>query len=176
MPLTRLEWEHHAGRLAGEVTDPMSRWRPLVASVPRHVFVPHWWDWADPDGWAAFDGEADEQRWMDAAYRDQTLITRLGTAHADYAQPDDHPGGRPTSSATQPGLVVAMYRHAGITDDADVLDVGTGSGYGCALLARRWGSQVTSVDVDDYLVKAAAERLARTGLHPQVTVCDATGR
>ena len=35
---------------------------------------------------------------------------------------------------------------------------------------------MTSVDVDDYLVKAAAERLARTGLHPQVTVCDATGR
>jgi SAM-dependent methyltransferase len=69
-----------------------------------------------------------------------------------------------------------MYRHAGVTDGVDVLDVGTGSGYGYALLARRLGDRhVTSVDVDGYLVKAAAERLATIGLHPGVTVCDATG-
>jgi hypothetical protein len=69
-----------------------------------------------------------------------------------------------------------MYRHAGLTGSADVLDVGTGSGYGCALLARWLGDRhVTSVDVDDYLVSAAAERLAGIGLHPDVRVCDATG-
>jgi SAM-dependent methyltransferase len=68
-----------------------------------------------------------------------------------------------------------MYRHAGLTNTADVLDIGTGSGYGCALLARRLGDgQVTSVDVDDYLVKAATERLSVVGLHPEVAVCDAT--
>jgi protein-L-isoaspartate O-methyltransferase len=172
----RVDWEPHARRLAAEVTDPVSRWRLLTASVPRHVFVPRWWQWAGPAGWTACDGQADKQQWMSAAYCDRTLITQLGTAHADYARPGDHPGGRPTSSATQPGLVVQMYRFAGITDDVDVLDVGTGSGYGCALLARRLSShRVTSVDVDDYLVKAAAERLASAGLHPQVSVCDATG-
>lgn len=127
-------WEPHAEQLAGEVTEPMSRWRPLVASTPRHVFVPHWWQWADPEGWTAREGEADEQRWMSAAYSDRTLITRLGPAHADHAQPGEHPSGRPTSSATQPGLVVQMYRHAGITDGADILDVGTGSGYGCVIV------------------------------------------
>jgi SAM-dependent methyltransferase len=69
-----------------------------------------------------------------------------------------------------------MYRHAYITDDTDILDVGTGSGYGCALLTRRLGDDhVTSVDVDDYLAKAAVERLASIGLHPRVTACDATG-
>lgn len=171
-----MDWETHAKQLSVEVTDPMSRWRPLVAATPRHVFVPRWWRWTGPEGWTACDGEADQQRWMNAAYSDRTLITRLGTAHADHAQPGDHPSGRPTSSATQPGLVVQMYRHAGITDAADILDVGTGSGYGCALLARRLGDhQVTSVDVDDYLVKAAAERLASIGLNPEVAVCDATG-
>jgi protein-L-isoaspartate O-methyltransferase len=113
---------------------------------------------------------------VNAVYYDRTLVTRLGTGHADHAQPGDHPFGRPTSSATQPGLVVEMYRHAGITDDVDILDIGTGSGYGCALLARRLGdNRVTSVDVDDYLVKAATERLASAGLHPAVSVCDATG-
>jgi len=173
----RLDWEPHAGRLASEVTDPMSRWRPLVASTPRHVFVPRWWQWTDPGGWAACDGEAGEQRWLSAAYSDRTLVTRLGPAHADHARSGDHPCGRPTSSATQPGLVVQMYRHAGLTGSTDILDVGTGSGYGCALLARRLGDhRVTSVDVDDYQVKAAAERLAGIGLHPDIAVCDATGR
>jgi len=172
----QMDWESCAARLAAEVTDPMSRWRAAVTSVPRHVFVPRWWAWADPGGWTARDGEADAQQWVNAAYCDRTLITRLGTAHADHASPGSYAVGRPTSSATQPGLVVAMYRHAGLTDNVDVLDIGTGSGYGCALLARRLGAhRVTSVDIDDYLVKAAAERLASVDLHPEVTMCDATG-
>ncbi len=171
-----VDWEPHAGRLTGEVTEPMSRWRPVVASTPRHVFVPRWWQWLDPGGWTVREGTADEPRWMAAAYSDRTLLTRLGVLHADHARPGDHPAGRPTSSATQPGLVVQMYRHAGITDGVDVLDVGTGSGYGCALLARRLGDyHVTSVDVDEYQVKAASARLAGIGLHPDVRACDATG-
>ncbi len=41
-------------------------------------------------------------------------------------------------------------RHACITDGVDVLDVGPGSGYGCAVLATRLGDgHVTSVDVDE---------------------------
>lgn len=170
-----MNWQEHAARLAAEVTDPMSRWRPLVASVPRHVFIPRWWDW-DTDGWTAIDGPARPGLWVRAAYTDRTLITRLGTAHADHARPADHPTGRPTSSATQPGLVIAIYRHAGITDSSRVLDVGTGSGYGTALLTTRLGNHlVTSIDIDDYLVTAAAERLSTAGMRPEVITCDATG-
>jgi len=69
-----------------------------------------------------------------------------------------------------------MLRHALITDGMDVLDVGTGSGYGCAVLAKRLGPQrVTSLDVDEYLTKAATERLDSIGLHPEMVTCDATG-
>jgi protein-L-isoaspartate O-methyltransferase len=58
----------------------------------------------------------------------------------------------------------------------DMLDVGTGSGYGAALLATRLGdARVTTIDIDPYLIKAAEERLARTGLCPLVTVAHATG-
>jgi protein-L-isoaspartate O-methyltransferase len=140
------------------------------------VFVPRWWRRLDQDGWTLRDGQADPQRWLSAAYSDRTLVTRVGTTHADQARTGDHPRGWPTSSATQPGLVVQMYRHAGVADGVDILDVGTGSGYGCALLARRLGDEhVTSVDVDGYLVEAATQRLAGIGLHPDVRACDATG-
>jgi Protein-L-isoaspartate(D-aspartate) O-methyltransferase (PCMT) len=58
----------------------------------------------------------------------------------------------------------------------DALDVGTGSGYGNALLCTRLGDgHVTSIDLDDYLVKVAAERLASIDLHPVLTACNATG-
>lgn len=81
-----------------------------------------------------------------------------------------------TSSATLPRLIAQMLRHAQLYDGADVLDVGTGSGYGCAVLVHRLGStHVTSVDVDKYLTDAAAERLVHIGLRPQALTCDATG-
>ncbi|MEK8146305.1 methyltransferase domain-containing protein [Streptomyces sp. M10(2022)] len=87
------------------------------------------------------------------------------------------PGGewRSTSSSTLPALVLMMYRAAWITDTSRLL-VTCGSGYGTALAcARLGGEQVTSVDVDPYLVQAARKRLAEAGHHPRVEVCDLTG-
>jgi protein-L-isoaspartate O-methyltransferase len=68
-----------------------------------------------------------------------------------------------------------MYRHARLYNGAAILDVGTGSGYGCALLASRFGdAAVTSIDVDPYLTKAAGERLAAAGFGPRLVTGDAT--
>lgn len=177
-----VDWNARAERLAGEVTHPVSRWRPVVAAVPRHLFVPRWWAWSAPgpgfrvDTWELRDGPADPVAWLDAAYDNRSLVTRVGPAHADHAGLADRPTGLPTSSSTLPGLVVQMYRHALIGDGMDVLDLGTGSGYGCAVLAERLGDRhVTSVDVDEYLARAATERLDRLALHPDVRICDATG-
>ena len=177
-----MNWEPSAGMLAAAVTHPASRWRPAVTAVPRHLFTPRWWEWAAPgpglwhDQWELRDGPADTAAWLDAAYADRSLVTQVGPLHADHARPADRPEGRPTSSATLPGLLVQMYRHAMISDSVDVLDVGTGSGYGTALLCKRLeDNRVTSIDVDEYLTKAAAERLDGIGLHPQVIATDATG-
>ena len=149
---------------------PASVCAPLVVLVERRV-----WFWFRY--WELRDGPADEDNWVRAAYSDRSLVTRVGPLHADHAGPGDRPEGMPTSSATLPGLIVQMLRHAHVYGGADVLDVGTGSGYGCAVLAYRLGSQhVTSVDVDGYLTTVAAELLADVGLHPQVMTCDATGR
>ncbi|WP_327434758.1 methyltransferase domain-containing protein [Streptomyces sp. NBC_01236] len=170
-----MDWETHARRLAADVVRPESRWYQPLASTPRHLFVPRWWQNGGP-GWELRDGTADPDAWMRAAYADRTLVTRVGPVHADHAEPGATvTTGKPTSSSTLPGLVVGMYRHAVIADDSRVL-VTTGTGYGTALLCQRLGDdRVTSVDVDPYLVKVAAERLNAIGLHPHTAVADVTG-
>ncbi|WP_329560421.1 methyltransferase domain-containing protein [Streptomyces uncialis] len=170
-----MEWEQHAERLAHQVTDPDSRWLGPVAAVPRHELVPRWWERDRSGGWTLRVGEDDPDAWLSAAYADRSLITRVGALHADHAQPDDHPEGRPTSSATLPSLVVSMLRHGRLGDGLDLLDLGTGAGGLTAYAAARLGSErVTSVDVDPYLTGAAAERLARLGLRPRFLALDAT--
>lgn len=165
----------HARRLAADVARPESRWYEPLATTPRHVFVPRWWESRD-QARELRDGPADPEAWMRAAYADRTLVTRVGPVHADHAQIGDTvTEGKPTSSSTLPGLMVTMYRHAVIADDSRVL-VTTATGYGTALLCRRLGDErVTSLDVDPHLVKVAGERLDSMGLHPHTAVCDITG-
>ncbi|MFD3829751.1 protein-L-isoaspartate O-methyltransferase [Streptomyces sp. NPDC058621] len=137
--------------------------------------MPRWWD---RTGREEFElrAPANHDEWFADGYRDASLLTKVGTLHADHAKPGDEPKGRPTCSATLPSLLLKLYRMADIGDGDQVLDVGTGSGYGTALLARRLSDeQVVSVDVDPYLVEAALARLAETGLRPRVEAVDATG-
>ncbi|MCK9921232.1 methyltransferase domain-containing protein [Frankia sp. AgPm24] len=163
------DWQGHARALADQITHPGSRWYPVVAATPRHLFVPAWWE-RDGSVWTLRRGPAA------AAYADRSLVTRVGEAHADQADQNDRPAGRPTSSSTLPSLCLTMYRHAQIADGQDVLDVGTGSGYGTGLLARRYGDRrITSIDVDQYLVAVAARRLDEMGLWPSMLAVDATG-
>jgi protein-L-isoaspartate O-methyltransferase len=80
----------------------------------------------------------------------------------------------PTSSATQPGLVVQMLRLGCLRDGDAICDMGTGTGYSAALLCHRIGAgSVTSIDIDPYLTKAATERLGVLGHHPAVHTTDA---
>ncbi|MFJ8213239.1 protein-L-isoaspartate(D-aspartate) O-methyltransferase [Streptomyces sp. NPDC096033] len=169
-----MDYEDHAARLAEQVTHPVSRWRTPVSTVPRHLLVPRWWENRD-GGWNLRIGADDPEAWMEAAYSDTTLVTRVGALHADHAEPGQRTEGAPTSSSTLPSLSVQMLRHAMIADGNDVLAV-TGSGYGTALLCRRLGEKhVTSVDVDPYLVDAAGQILDSIGLNPTMAVCDITG-
>ncbi|WP_214409873.1 methyltransferase domain-containing protein [Sphaerisporangium fuscum] len=171
-----MDWQSRAHQLADRVTHPGSRWRAAVAGTPRHRFVPAWWAWSG-DHWEVRYGPADEAAWLDNAYRDKTLVTKIGTLHADQAEAHDAPTGRPTSSSTLPGLVLQMYRHARIGDKDRILDVGTGSGYGTALLCHLFGQdQVTSIDVDEYVTSVATSRLADLDHHPRIAPIDATAQ
>ncbi len=170
-----MNWQLLAQQLAANIADPTSRWREPLAVTPRHILVPRWWEWQGGQ-WSLRDGQADESAWLRAAYADDSLVTRVGGAHADATSPDDHPSGRPTSSSTLPTFVARMLRHGLLYDGADVGLIGTGTGTSTALVARRFGSdRVTSIDVDPHLTEAATRRLDSIGLAPKVVTCDATG-
>lgn len=170
-----MTWQHHAAALAERITDPDSRWRNPVASVPRHELIPRWWE-PDGDDWRLQVGADDHELWMRRAYGNVSVVTSVGGQHADHAMPGDRPTGRTTSSATLAALCVKTLRHGRIADGHDLLDVGTGAGGLTAIAARRLGDHhVTSVDVDGYLGDAARTRLAAMGLHPAFLTLDATG-
>jgi protein-L-isoaspartate O-methyltransferase len=175
MTPTDPDWQPHAAALATMLANRANRWHPVIADTPRHLLVPNWYRGTD-GGWDLRRGEDDHEAWMQTAYRNtNSVITRIGALHADHAEPGDRAQGRPTSSSTNPWLVLQMYRHAQVYPGAEVLDVGTGSGYGAALLAGLLGdAAVTSIDVDPYLTKVAAERLDEIGLHPRILTGDAT--
>ncbi|MFJ8794088.1 protein-L-isoaspartate(D-aspartate) O-methyltransferase [Streptomyces sp. NPDC102462] len=170
-----MKWQPPARRLAHEVVRPESRWHAAVARVPRHQFVPRWWE-PDGEAWRLRTGPDDPAMWLKAAYSDQTLVTRVDAHHADNASGGDVlAAGQPTSSSTLPSLVVRMYRHAMISDHDQIL-VTTGTGYGTALACARLGAgQVTSIDVDEHLVQLATDRLTLQGETPRMEVCDITG-
>lgn len=169
-----MDWTPHSARLAAEVADSVSRWQFIVARTPRHELVPQWWENVD-GGWVRRDGPSNLDAWMAAAYSDRSLVTSVGGKHADHVRTDEWITGRPTSSSTQPSLVVRFLRHARLDGGVDLLDLGTGSGGLAAYATRLLGDQrVTSLDVDPYLTEIAAERLGRLGLHPKFLAMDAT--
>ena len=88
---------------------------------------------------------------------------------------DDHPlpiGAGQTIS--QPYIVARMTELLGVQPGDRVLEVGTGSGYGAAVLAEM-GCVVTSVGRDAGLAREARDRLARLGYADRVTVEDGDG-
>lgn len=169
-------WQTAAANLADLVAPPATVLHEAVSVTPRHALVRKWWE-PKPGSTAmewALTGPAVDEPWG-KVYSDLTLVTRVGPTHADHAAPADLAVGSPTSSSTMPGLVTRMLQLMWLEPGHQVLDIGTGSGYSAALLAYLLGDdQVTSVDVDPYLVQAAQGRLAAFGRTPQFQTCDVT--
>jgi protein-L-isoaspartate(D-aspartate) O-methyltransferase len=139
---------------AGALPDPA--WREAFAEVPRHLFVPHYYEISG----VRTGRDNRTESWLHGVHTDRALVTRRW-------------GGEPVSSSSQPSLMATMLDQLEVTDNSRVLEVGTGTGYNAALLAHRLGdSKVTSVDVVPELTAAARAHLADAGYQPVVVTAD----
>lgn len=152
-------------------------WRSAFRSVPRHLFVPDTVWRRDPE----IDGMADlvpltrtdePETWLDLAYRDDSVITQV-----DDGEPTGPAGaGRTISSSTSRPSVMAMMLDAlRIEPGMTVCEIGTGTGYNAALMARRLGGDaVTSIEIDTRVAAHARAALDRIGSTVTTVVGDGT--
>lgn len=94
------------------------------------------------------------------AYADQAFVIKTDA------------GGRPLSSSSQPTMMAIMLEQLGISPGERVLEVGTGTGYNAALMARLAGERglVVTVDIDPGLVARARANLAVAAAGPAADV------
>ncbi|WP_150244243.1 methyltransferase domain-containing protein [Nocardiopsis quinghaiensis] len=139
-------------------------WYAAFAAVPRHLFLPD--VIADADTGGHVDREVDEQGWLEAAYADAPVVTQVDDG-------DRRGPGEPTSSSPAPSAAAEAMRHLRAVPGMRVLEVGTGSGYGTALLSHLLGDDaVVSVEVDFELAERARVRLMSAGFTPLVVSGD----
>ncbi|MGW1067446.1 methyltransferase domain-containing protein [Streptomyces aureus] len=139
--------------------DRPGTWRKAFVSVPRHHFVPDFYQQDSTGAWRQV--TQDEPGYLETVYSDASLTTQL----------DEH--GVPSSSSSQPSIMLAMLDALDVRAGDRVLELGAGTGYNAALLCHRLGDgSVTSVDIDPGLVKTAAGRLRTAGFNPTTVVGD----
>lgn len=149
-------------------------WRDAFASIPREQFLPRFYR---PDlqrgGFTTIDQT--EPDWLELVYRDDAWITQLDGDDDRWtlARHQGHIQGVPTASSSAPNIMAQMLEVLDIGEEHRVLELGTGTGYNAALLCHRLGDeQVTSIDVDDGLVKAARQRLTDLHYFPTLRAVD----
>lgn len=138
-----------------------SEWLKAFAAVPRELFVPR------------FHQQDGEGQWYEVADGDTGYLETVYSDTALTTQLDGH--GFPTSSSSEPRLMLAMLNALGAEPGDRLYELGLGTGYNAALLSSVLGDEsVVSVDVDPGLVLLAQDRLAAAGFHPCVFAGDGT--
>lgn len=141
-----------------------------VVNVPRHVFVPSFYERQPGQPWEQVSSTDDRtrERWTQRMYENVSLVTQVGEVAVGSR---DQTG--PTSSSSAPGLMTRMLEALDLHDGHRVLEIGTGTGYNAGLLCHRLGdANVHSVDIDRDLVEMARSRLAELGYHPTLVSVD----
>jgi protein-L-isoaspartate(D-aspartate) O-methyltransferase len=147
----------------GVIIDP--QWHRALLAVDRRQFLPDavWMPRRDDSGLRER-LPANHRRVQETVYEDYAIITQVEGGK---------PGGAPSSSISQPSLVLACLQALDVHDGQRVLEIGTGTGYNTALLCERLGADnVVSVEVDPEVAAQAAQHLADTGHKPLLIVGD----
>ena len=108
--------------------------RRALLAVPRERFL----------------SEIAEREGLERVYRNEAIVTRRDAR------------GMPASSSSQPSIMAAMLEKLELRRGHRVLEIGAGTGYNAALLARIVGAggKVVSVELDPATARAAQHALA----------------
>ncbi|HKE36605.1 MAG TPA: methyltransferase domain-containing protein, partial [Candidatus Baltobacteraceae bacterium] len=100
----------------------------------------------------------------------------MSQAYADHAVAIKTEGDEVLSSISQPGMIAQMLELLAPKPGDDVLEIGTGSGYNAALLAKLVGpaGSVTTLELDEELAQRARTTLFELG-YTNVTVVTGDG-
>lgn len=134
--------------------------------LPRY-FLPHGSKWV-----AVACGD---EGWLATVYTDSVLVTQLDDDPDRWtlARREGAVTGVPTSSSSMPTIMAVMLEGLDVTDGQRALEIGTGTGYNAGLLSHRLGDRnVSTVDIDATLVRAARTTLASIGYLPECAVAD----
>ncbi|MFO7881920.1 MAG: protein-L-isoaspartate O-methyltransferase [Kosmotogaceae bacterium] len=108
--------------------------------------------------------EIDRSRFVLPEYRDR--------AHMNVVLPSKKKGFVAESTSTQPSLVVEMIQALDLSGDEHVMDIGTGTGYGTALLSYILvKGKVVSIDYDKELSHEAKKNFQSLGLRNSMLIC-----
>lgn len=94
-------------------------------------------------------------------------------AYSDRSIPVKLEDGIPISSSSQPAMMAEMLEQLDVHEGERVLEIGAGSGYNAALLARLAGptGSVTTIELDADLAAAARDHLDRAGFSRVRVIC-----
>ncbi|MFJ8847444.1 methyltransferase domain-containing protein [Streptomyces cyaneofuscatus] len=144
---------------------PLGPWGDAVASVPRELFLPD----AIEVGDELVSRAASPARWLEAAYSDVSVTTQVNGGRP--TGPDEY--RLPTSSSSQPSVMLEMLSLLDVQATDRILELGSGTGLNAAWLAHRVGSdRVVSVEIDPVLAEQGAKNTLAAGLSPFIVQGD----
>lgn len=142
--------------------------------VPREWFIPRLIRTGAPNagGFVTVSRDRHNAEWQALVDADEPIVTQVD----DGRTPPGGIGAYPSSSCSQPSLVLAMLDTLDVHNGHHVLEIGTGTGWNAALLAAAAGSRgrVTSLEVDPAVARDARIAVRRAGFSPRVVHADGT--
>jgi protein-L-isoaspartate(D-aspartate) O-methyltransferase len=160
--------ERLAVELAGKIP---AEWADVISAVDRARFIPaRVWVYDEDNEPRPLDRDADPRQWWRVVYSDTSIMTQFDNGATVWP---DTTGKHPTSSASQPSLVLDMLAALDVREGHRVLEIGTGTGYHAALLAARLGDDaVSTIEIDPTVAQQARTSLAAAGYAPTVITGD----
>jgi protein-L-isoaspartate O-methyltransferase len=160
--------ERLVAELAGKIP---AGWADVIGAIERAPFIPaRVWVYDDHNEPQPLDRDIDPQRWWQVVYSDTAIMTQFDNGATVWP---DTTGYRPTSSASQPSLMLSMLAALDVHDGHRVLEIGTGTGYHAALLAARLDDDaVITMEIDATVAQQARINLTAAGYTPTVITAD----